>query len=273
MKYSIELLVERYLQSKEFSWSATTLRSEKHRLKALSPYLNGDPKILWNYIESALAPYSRVTAFTRATDFWQWCINGGYLSHEEHNQEGSEKEQQGNKSRQGHNPYQAFRQENKKLFKNAYKRKKAPCGFEEAKRRLNTIQNPIIRLKAMSLLMHGLRASELGTVEEGSLYGKGDKRRMLYGLNIPAETLVEIKKVSYSTLRQALANVGLKPHDLRKAFATRLVEMGVNHFDLCEVMGWSSITTATAYIAPRDQKTLNNFVIKATNGNSAKKLS
>lgn len=254
MKHSIKELIERYIESKKRSWSESTSKSERYRLSALAPYLTGEPSVLWDHIHSTLAPYSRVTAYIRATAFWQWCLTGGYL------------EKDSNENR-----YQTFRQENKKLFKNSYERKKAPCSFEEAKKRLGKIEDAAVRLKATSLLMHGLRYSELGTVEDGSLYGKGDKRRRLYGLDVPAELLVEVKKVSYSTLNKALSDVGLKPHDLRKIFATRLVERGINHFDLCEVMGWSSIQTATCYIAPRDAAALNEFVKDATNGSSKKR--
>ncbi len=255
MKHDIKELINRYLEGRKFSWSESTLKSEGYRLRALAPHLTGDPLNLWQHIEQNLRPYSRVTTYTRATAFWQWCIDRGYL----------EKDSKENR-------YEAFRKENKKLFKSSYERKKAPCSFEEAKGRINQIGNPAIRLKALSLLMHGLRYSELATVEDGSIYGKGDKRRILYGMDVPSEVLVEIKNISYSAVHSALREVGLKPHDLRKVFATRLVEKGINHFDLCEVMGWASIQTAQCYIAPRDASTLNNFVKDATdNGTKPKK--
>ena len=215
------------------------MRSERNRLASIEHLLNGDPLALWNGIASQ-KPYSRVTTFTRATAFHQWCMEKGYAEKLE-------------------NPYKQFRARNARHFKNAYKRKTIHITFEEAKRRIGEIKDQAAKEKALQLLGGGLRYAESFNVKDGKVVGKGDKERPLFG----EVNATEFKK-HYNSLRWHLSKVGLRPHDLRKIFATTLVNAGINQYDLCKVMGWSSINTATSYIAPREEKALNNFVKLAT---------
>ena len=109
----------------------------------------------------------------------------------------------------------------------------------EARRLVNTIPEPS-RTKAMELLNTGLRLHEYEKVSDGEVVGKGGKRRAVFGR-------VSKQSVREGRFRQDLARVGLTPHRLRKVFATHLGRQ-VDVFDLCAVMGWSSVETARSYV-------------------------
>ena len=46
---------------------------------------------------------------------------------------------------------------------------------------------------------------------------------------------------------------------LRKLAATRLVELGVNEYDLLKIMGWSSIETSKFYIQPKSDTSIQQM--------------
>jgi site-specific recombinase XerD len=223
-------MIEMYLADKQLAWAPTTLKSESHRLHAAAPMLNGNPLKLWQSLEHH-GPYGRATIWTRVSDFWQWCLDNNHIS--------------------GGNPYRAFKQKNARLFKNVYERKTPEISFEEARARIATIQDNDVRNLAEQLLASGMRVSEPKTRDaNGNVVGKGSKSRRVYGCNASDGYNV----VNYQKLRRALAAVGLKPHDLRKIFLTRLVELGANEFELCKVAGWESISTASSYIKANDER-------------------
>lgn len=220
MKTTNELM-EMYLADKELAWATTTLKSERHRLTAALPHLDGNPATLWAALKDHGA-YGRLTIWTRVSDFWGWMIDNGHTTG---------------------NPYKVFKQKNARQFKNVYTKKTPQITYQEARERIAGIKNLEIRNLAVTMLSGGLRFCESQQVDsDGSVVGKGSKRRQVYvqstsGANVP-----------YQQLRRALAKVGIKPHDLRKLFATRLVEEGANEFQLCEMMGWESIQTASSYV-------------------------
>lgn len=141
----------------------------------------------------------------------------------------------------GVNVYDEWRKENARVFRNVYEKKKPTISYEEARAKCESLQEPA-RSKALQLLSGGLRYTESSTLRDGQVVGKGGKVRNVYCLPTGAN------RQNYQAFRRALGRVGLKPHDLRKIFLTRLVEKGVNQFELCEVAGWSSIATASSYI-------------------------
>lgn len=227
MKTKITMeMAKHYLDSKKGAWAESTLRSEEHRLNGLLPHLNGDAPALWKALAS-LKPYSRVTAFTRACSFYSFLIAKGHVA--------------------GPNVYDAFREENARLFKNAYQPKALSISFEEAKRRIAEIKDEAIRNRALRLLSGGLRFTESATLQDGHVVGKGGKRRRVFC----QETTGDVYTGSYQTFFRALKKVGLKPHDLRKLCATKLVEAGLKEADLMKVMGWNSIITAKSYLQPK----------------------
>jgi integrase len=233
MKHTIQQLITMYLEDKQLAWAPTTLKSERHRLNAAAPAINGDPMKLWKALQEHGA-YGRATIWTRVSDFWQWCLDNNHIS--------------------GGNPYRAFRQKNARLFKNVYTRKTPEISYDEARSRIATIEDATIRAYAGQLLDTGMRVSEPKTIgTDGTVVGKGSKSRRVYGRNAGPSN----NSVNYQKLRRALASIGLKPHDLRKLFLTRLVEVGANEFELCEVAGWASIAPARSYIRANNDRIRN----------------
>jgi integrase len=150
------------------------------------------------------------------------------------------------------NPYRTWIEENRNLFKNAYKNKEVGVTYDQAEELVKTLPARV-RESAMSLLTGGLRAHELENVKDGYITGKGSKLR-------PLLTSVPTDPASYMELYKALKKVGLVPHDLRKLFITRLIERGIQLHDLCKVAGWSSIETALRYAQPKKNEELRAFV-------------
>lgn len=233
-------MIKAYLESKKNSWSETTLRSEASRLSAVGHLLNGNPQILLDHLATQ-KPYTRLTTWTRVTAYWAWLV-----------QEGLEP---------GPNPYEKFRRDNARLFKNSYQRKDVPLTYEQAKEAIGKIEDEAIRCRALQILYTGLRVSEATQPidkENSVIVGKGSKLRPVYGPKVEGKNY----EGSYSTFRRALKQVGLRPHDLRKLFATKLVEAGFREADLLKIMGWSSIMTAQYYLQPKKDEDIREVLAK-----------
>lgn len=214
-------LIDEYMDSKQYAWAPSTLRSELYRLQSVSDKLDGNPVKLWKGIQYQ-KPYSRLTTWTRVTEYWQWLMDEGKISY-------------------GKNPYKEWRTKNARVFKNVYLKKTPEITYQEAKERIGTITDPRVREKALRLLEGGLRFSESDTLRDGTVNGKGSKRRRAFC----TEGTIDC---GYGVVYRALRKIGIRPHDLRKLFLSRLVEMGANEFELCEVAGWSNLNTASSYI-------------------------
>lgn len=229
MKTNLSIHIDQYLEDKKLAWAPSTLRSEKHRLQAISDHLTGNPEELWNALVHH-KPYSRVTIWTRVTDFYQFLLRRNICS--------------------GSNLYLEFRQKNQRLFKNCYERRTPDINFDTAQKLLEGIDDPESRRLGLLLLHGGLRFSEGSSLqaEQGYIKGKGGKVRQIY-------TKSEARyKGTYVTFLRHLKKVGLKPHDLRKLCAQRLVELGANEFELCEIMGWSNLNTASSYVRAKKSR-------------------
>ncbi len=228
----MKLLIAEYLKDMELAWAASTQRSEKHRLNAVADLLNGDARALWDALEKrGMAPYARVTTWTRVCAFYDWSIENGKLT--------------------GPNPYAAFRRKYGRLFKNQYQRSVPSVVWTDAIRRIDALSDRGVREKALELVRTGMRYAEHGTYQDGQVTGKGDKRRRVF---LPDGQHISSYVGSYDTFARKLARTGLKPHDLRKLFLNRMVEMGANTFELCELAGWNDLNTARSYIKANSQK-------------------
>lgn len=228
-------LVDEYLSEREFAWAKTTKRNLECQLRKRSGEIEQGPEVLWKSLQD-LAPYSRVTVWTWTTKFYDWCLERG--------------------DREGVNPFAKFREENRQLFRNAYRRQQPDLSYRQARALVRQIPDKEVRQAALTLLTNGLRISEYGAVKDGKVVGKGGKERKLYGAQSGRSEVPEYR------IRKALKEVGLKPHDLRKIFATELVRQGIDTFDLCRVMGWSDVTTALSYVSTRKDDELKKFVNK-----------
>jgi integrase len=216
-------LLNKYIESKELAWSATTRRSEYYRLKGLLPSITGDPTLLWDSLKKH-KPYSRVTCWIRVCSFWDWLIAKGH--------------------KHGNNKYRTFREENRRLFKYAYSRTPAKFSYREVCARIQRIGNDDCQKKAHWILSNGLRVSEFETLKDGVVVGKGGRCREVFHTDLPSPS----RPIGYDEFWRELRKVGLKPHDLRKACLTRVVERGANEFELCRIAGWSNLNTASSYI-------------------------
>lgn len=229
-------LINLYIADHSLSWAPSTLKSEKHRLYGVADLLTGDAIQFWTHLEATQKPYGRVTTWTRVVDFWTWMLDNHHT--------------------QGDNPYAAFRRKNARLFKNTYQTKTPEITFEEAIRRIKCITKSGDRGLALQIIGSGERYSE--SIQSGSnaIRGKGNKLRTTYR----PEAEKENKQSSYASFNRSLRSIGLKPHDLRKLFASRLVEKGVKEADLLRIMGWSSMATAKAYLQPKNDAEIRNLI-------------
>jgi integrase len=231
---TLSLHIDTYLNAMKGRWAPTTLRSETARLKNVGPYLDGRPETLWAGI-STLSPYARCTTWVRVVQYVDFLISENLIH--------------------GKNNYKIWRMKNNHLFRHAYVRSTPTMSYTEAVSKVKLIGDTQLRAAALSLLSSGLRVGELAHVENGAVKGKGGKTRQVFN----AQRL----DVPYHQLYLALKKVGLKPHDLRKLFASRLVEEGANEFELTAIMGWSSIVTAQSYVRT-DVRKLEQLVLSAS---------
>jgi integrase len=233
MKYeNWEALTQKYLAAHAKRWSHTTLRSETYRLRTLTKILHNQSapvsgqRVYEGFVQAGLSPYSMQTAYLRAMGFLDWA--------------------------KIENDLRAWAKENAP-FKNTYRRTTPSITYQEALLLVESLAEPI-RTAAKLLLTAGLRSGEVNTFDGKTVTGKGQKQRDVY-TELPPVT------VQYQDLYLALKKLGLKPHDLRKLFASEMVRRGANEFQLTTLMGWSNINTALSYV-----RTDVNSLRKLVNG-------
>lgn len=221
-----------------------TQRSEASRLRTHVPKMDVGPKTYFLQLrDSGIRPYTIKTIFTRLSDFRRWQIDSGTI-----------------KTRQ--NDYREFIVQNANLFKNAYEKEQLTITYSEALKKVRAIKDEAVREKAMQLLATGMRWTESFTLDSrGTVLGKGNKRRKIFNASMEINW-----KKSYTHFRETLKReTGLKPHSLRKLFATRLAQEGLREADLMSVMGWSNIQTAASYLQPIREKELQETISQIVN--------
>lgn len=223
--------IDSYIASKKHSWADSTLRSERHRLNGIAASLDGNPQTLWSVL-APQTPYGRVTTWVRVCAFWDF-----YLTAKGDASETS-------------NPYREFQRSHARFFKNTYDRNPQPVEHLECRRRIAAIKDASSRTLAEFIFKNGLRYTESGTLSDGQVTGKGNKKRLIFSRTASGASY----PYTYQTFLRHLDYVGLKPHDLRKAFASRLVEEGANPFELMELMGWNDLRPALSYVNSRKEK-------------------
>lgn len=227
--------LNQYMAANANKWAPATLKSERARLIKLLPILNGRPEVLWQYTSAHLAPYSAHTTWIRAAAFYQWLADNNQVVVETGG------------------IYSRWMDTNRRLFKNTYRKETIPMTYDEAVRAVASLPDASIRRRAMEILGGSLRYCESGQpLGRDFVIGKGGKERPDF------RPLVEGPDYtgSYSTFWRALKSVGLKPHSLRKLALTKMVSNGATLFDLMQVAGWSSPTTAASYVQPQQTSKL-----------------
>lgn len=226
----MEQLIKDYINSKTNAWSPTTLKSEQHRLKFLvgqSLDVLNQPETIYNDLKGrGMKPYAIKTTFIRVGELAQFALEAG-------------------KMKAPTNTIKAWYRANANKFKHVYEPSAVGLSFEEAKAKIDQIDDLGAREAAMSLLVTGVRAKELLTMApDGSVVGKGGMKRT-------PPTAKEFRTDwdrSYTTLRYHLNKVGLNAHDLRKVCARTLAEQGATITDLMHFFGWRSPQMAINYI-------------------------
>lgn len=223
--------VEEFILNKQHAWSLSTLRSERYRLLANMDILNEGPgKAYILLVKAGMKGYSIKTLFIRAATLEEYL---GITS-----------------------TYKAYLAKNANIFKRVYKKERLEMTYKEARQRLEKMPTSKLKEAAMVLLGSGMRASEAINYDgSGVVTGKGGKQRAIVVSN-------DLKKhaIGYFALYRYLRKIGLKPHTMRKLAATELANNGLREADLMEVMGWSSIQTASSYLQPNRTEELKKQV-------------
>jgi len=234
---------QEYLPSMKDRWSGSTLRSERARLAHVDFQQIQDPgQVYQALMQRGIALYSVKTVFMRLSSFYNWLIYSGHIS--------------------GTNPYKDYLYTHANKFKAAKKRRAMPFTPEEVVARVAQIEDVGARRKAEQLLLTGMRWSESLTLKQESpqtwwVRGKGNKVRQVF---LPAAWNELNYTAPYKQFLNHLKRVGLTPHMLRKAAATRALHAGASLPDLLALFGWSSAETALSYLREQSAPKLAKFM-------------
>lgn len=227
--------MKQYIEAQTNRWSKTTLKSESARLLAnVEAYEAKTAEAAWNLLkEKGLAPYSIKITMIRLAD----C-----------------------KAFHGDASWKLWIRQNANLFKNAYKKETIDVEFKALESAILGIVQDNYRRLAQEILHSGLRSSEALHRHVDHVNGKGGKVRPVFAK--PLLEQAERSALTYKGLWAACKSVGIKPHTLRKAFATKLARSGrVGEADMLRIMGWSSIQTASSYLQPHRDAKLAEIVL------------
>lgn len=219
--------LKEFLKEKELAWAETTMKVESARLSKYLPQISCGPRDLWDSLQSK-KPYYRLVTWNRVCEFISWALPSDP------------------------NRFEEFKTKNKRLFKNCYQKKKINISFSEAESRIKTspLSTPL-KQKALELLYTGMRYKESFTRNASNeILGKGNKPRKVYSSFKPQKKY----KKSYHSFYRGLKKIGLTPHMLRKLAATRAAEKGAKPHELCEIFGWSNISTGYWYFQTNENK-------------------
>lgn len=229
-------LYDSYLDFHKTAWTTACYKSEAARLKKIIHIIKTETGLSGNEFHKSLTDrgygsYTIKTMLIRAASYYEFGATKGAFP-------------------KGMNPFKNEMQRSRTAMNRAYRPERLKVDFDTARERISLIKDEAVRGFCMALLTSGLRIEEAYTVnyETSSVIGKGGIERTVffdYKGNLPSQ---------YS-VRKALAALGLKPHSLRKLFATKLSRSGFSHADIKRILGWSSITTADKYFqAKQDDK-------------------
>ncbi len=244
MNTDISLLVNDYIVAQKLAWARTSQKNERARLNKHAKNIFRNPvEVYTELINEGMKPYSIKTTLTRLGCLYAWAME-------------NEKIPLTTK-----NPWKSFMESHAMLFKHAYQTERLTVTYQEAEERIMTMEEPF-RSAALQLLRGGLRYCELRTYDGQKVIGKGSKPRDVY-IKAPLDTFRYTG--SYTALFIRLKMIGLKPHTLRKLFATEFSQQpGVTDIDIMEVCGWNDIGTSAKYRQPKRRERLSELVSKTT---------
>lgn len=224
-------MITKYIAAHEFAWTEATIKSESSRLKNVADLLYRAPQVVYEtLVDRDMAPYTIKTTMLRISHFRQWIDKDDVA-------------------------FTRFMKKHSQLFRNVYTKESLAIDFATALKRIEGLSDDVIRNHALFLLKSGLRISESYNVNENDMTvkGKGGKSRKVF-IQVPK------KLAAKSTLRRALKKLGLKPHSLRKLFATRLIQKGAELHEVCKITGWSNLNTAMSYLQSKSDDSLGKIV-------------
>lgn len=224
--------VKEYLEDYQNAWAKSTVKAESAKLNKYGHLAEQDPSKSFDLLSAELKPYTIKTLFIRLSHYKQWRVDKGLDEV---------------------NTYKEFMRKHANKFKHVYDRKPVTVDYQTALSRIRSLSDQDVRETAEYMLKSGLRISEVYKAKDGYVVGKGGKKRPVFV--DPPKTLA-----SQSRVRDSLSSIGLKPHDLRKLCATRLVEKGADAATLCHVMGWSNIETAYRYLQPKTNDAIKGLM-------------
>jgi len=209
--------------------SPQSMKSIFYRLKkpVEESVITGDPTDLLTYLNAYLSQMSILATYSDVTTFVEWCIH--------------------TKRMDGPNQYEIYRKRHrrKSFFKGHGTPRKDLPSLATAEALIATLKSPKVKRKALELLVTGMRWRESLTLKDGVVLGKGLKPRKISLPAIPGPPWVG----HYDSFRKALAKIGLKPHDLRKIYATHLAKvLRLNAYEIQAKLGHASILTSQAYV-------------------------
>jgi integrase len=221
-------MVNAYIESKKNAWSPVSLKNERSKLHKALLLIQQGPEALYVQGIQLYSPYSLKQLFIRAGEFYRFC------------------------NPDSANPFKLYMKNNAQLFKNVYDKEELDVSYEEARVRIEGLEGELKEL-ALFLITTGLRAEEALKYDgSGFVIGKGKKKRKVFS----TQPYPKGHQVTYSMLHKGLAKVNLKPHTLRKLYATKLADNGLQAVDLMKIMGWNSMETASLYLQAKNDLTL-----------------
>jgi integrase len=248
MSNRIIIQIEAFLNKKKTAWSEATLASCSAFLnKYGSLVILGSPEVLLQALNTK-GRYTVTTYFAHAASFYEFIHPNAP------------------------NVFALYRKDNRNVFKNAYQSRKIEKTYDEVRDILES-QSPSDEKEAcLYLLRTAQRSSEAGLsrtsdavrassgTERPSDYiiGKGGKERINLGADLFPEGAVRWNY--YRVYRYLKGLLGISPHALRKLALTRAGERGAGAADLCEIAGWSSISTAIRYLQPQRAQKLRTYL-------------
>lgn len=242
---NITELIDQYIESKKLAWARTSLKNERYRLKCHGHRVFSEPSDVYQTLKKeGLKDHSLKTLFVRLGQFHDFLVETDRVP-------------------PAKNPWKRFLKENAMVFKYAYQIERVTVTFDEAKSRIQTLEEPY-RSASLQLLEGGLRYCELRTFDGLRVIGKGSKPRTVF---LRPDLGLFRYTGSYSALYVRLKAVGLKPHTLRKLCATEFSRLPeVKDQDICKTFGWSSIETSIKYRQPHNDEALKEQLQRAVAG-------
>lgn len=239
----IDTWVDEYIQSKSMAWARSSQKNERYRLKFHAHALMDPPAEVYLRLSKTMTNHSIKTTFTRLGKFHEWLVETDKIP-------------------PAKNPWKSFLNSHALLFKHCYQIERLKISFDDAKSRIEQIEEPY-RSASLQLLEGGLRYCELWTYDGERVIGKGSKPRAIF-LREPLKSFRY--RGSYSALYVRLKAVGLKPHSLRKLCATELSRHpNAKDQDICKIFGWSSIETSIKYRQPHNDDRLSEMIQSVVN--------